>query len=118
MAKVLARSNTVNFAFTFKDEDGDAATVASATVQIVYPGRDRRETEKLTLVDNSGSWEVTWDSSKSRGGWIEFHAHALTSGSPATSYTEDGRFKLSSNEANLQHDALPQGTSSFKDYSG
>ena len=118
MAKVLARANTIALAFSFFDAAGAVASVASANVQLVYPGRDRLETEVIALTDVSDSWEATWDSTKSRGGWVQFHAHATSGGSPSTEYTEDGRFKLSSNEANLQHDELPAGTNSLKDYSG
>jgi len=115
MTTILNRSNTVSLSFTFKDENGDVANVESATCQLVYPGRDAFQTETIALAENSGAWEASWDSSNARGGWVEFHAHALSSGTPVTAYTEDGRFKLSSNMANLQHDELPQGGRELKD---
>ncbi|MGI9386196.1 MAG: hypothetical protein ACR2OX_02085 [Methyloligellaceae bacterium] len=115
MTAILTRSNTVALSFTFKDENGDAANVASASVQLVYLGREALQTQKLTLSENSGAWEVDWDSSPVRGGWVEFHAHAVSPGSPVTSYAEDGRFKLTSNRANLQHDELPEDANDLKD---
>ena len=116
MAEVLTRSNTVNLSFTFKDENGDTATVASATVQLVYPGRDELQTEAITLSQSGNNWTGTWDSSKSRGGWIEFTAKGTTSGNPATTYTEDGRFKTTGNKSNIQLTSLPEGQSSLRDY--
>lgn len=115
MASVVTRGNTVSLSFTFKDANGDAANVASASVQLVFPGRDNLQAENITLTENSGAWEATWDSSVSRGGWIEFHAHAIASGNPSTSYVEDGRFKLIGNRAGLQHDVLPQGGNEAKE---
>ena len=49
MANILNRSNTVSLSFTFKDENGDSANVASATCQLVYPGRDAFQTETIAL---------------------------------------------------------------------
>lgn len=116
MADILTRSNTLTLSFAFKDENGEAANVASATCQLVYPGRDMSETETVTLSQSGSSWTATWDSTKSRPGWIEFHAHAISTGTPVSHYTEDGRFKLAGNEANYQHDELPGGNSSYRDY--
>ena len=111
---IITRGNTTAFAFVFKDADGVTVTLASATVQLVYPGKDADQTETLTLVDTSDTWEVTWDSSKSRSGWIHFHAHGISSN--ATEYAEDGRFLLTGNEPSLQHDALPEDTNDLTDY--
>ena len=115
MASILTRANTVALSFTFKDANGDAANVASASVQLVYRRREALQTENLTLSENAGAWEADWDSSNARGGWVEFHAHAVSSGSPVTSFAEDGRFKLRSNRANLQHDELPRDGNDLKD---
>lgn len=115
MSAIITRGNTVSFTFTFLSADGVAAPISSATLQLVYPGRDCRETELLTLAENSdGTWGTTWDSSKSRAGWINYHAHAIDTASVAL--TEDGRFKTDGNAAGYQHDPLPAGTSSLKDY--
>ncbi|MDA7948082.1 MAG: hypothetical protein MPJ78_11480 [Hyphomicrobiaceae bacterium] len=115
MASILTRANTVALSFTFKDANGDAANVASASVQLVYSGREALQTEQITLGETAGAWETNWDSSRARGGWVEFHAHAVSSGTPVTRYAEDGRFKLTSNRANLQHDELPPDTNDLKD---
>jgi len=45
MTKVITRVNTVPFAISFVDENELPATVVSATLQLVYPGRDKLETE-------------------------------------------------------------------------
>ena len=115
MASILTRANTVALSFTFKDANGDAANVASASVQLVYPGREALQTENVPLSETAGAWQAEWDSSKARGGWVEFHAHAVSSGTPVTSYAEDGRFKLTSNRANLQHDPLPEDANDLED---
>ncbi len=115
MASILTRANTVALSFTFRDANGDEANVASASVQLVYRGRAALQTETIPLAENAGAWEADWDSSRARGGWVEFHAHALSSGSPVTRYAEDGRFKLTSNRANLEHAELPQDTNDLKD---
>lgn len=117
MASILTRGNTVALSFTFKDANGDAANVASASVQLVYRGREAPQTENITLSESAGAWEADWDSSRARGSWVEFHAHAVSSGSPATDYAEDGRFRLTSNRANLQHDELPRDANDLKDTS-
>lgn len=115
MAKILTRGNTVNLAFTFLDENGAVASASTAEVELTYPGRCAPETETLTLTQDGDEWKTTWDSTKSRGAWVMFHAHAKTSGETPTSYVEDGRFKISANMANYQHDKLPGGKS-LNDY--
>lgn len=114
MAAVITRSNSVTLSFTFKDENGDTAVVASATVQLVYSGRDELQTESITLTNASNVWSGTWDSSKARGGWIEFTAKGTTAGGVV--YMEDGRFKTAGNKSNLQQTSLPEGQSSLRDY--
>jgi len=116
MAKVIHRGNTVTLSFTFKDATGATATVVSAECELVYPGRDEYQKETLTLTESSGAWSATWVSSNTRGGWVEFHAEGTAAGDVI--YTEDGRFKVKSNEANLQHTELPEGSNSLKDYQG
>lgn len=105
MAEIITRSNTVSLSFEFLDNTGEAATLSSATCQLVYPGHSDHETELLTLTETGDTWDATWDSTKSRGGWVEYHAHAIATNSDEL--TQDGRFKLKSNRANYQHDALP-----------
>ncbi len=111
MAKrVVTRGNTTFFTFPFYDEDDVLAILSSATVTLTYPGAIDFETETITLTNSDNTWVGEWDSSKSRPGWVEYHAHGLASG---VSYDQDGRFRLTGNRANLDHDALPNsGTAS------
>jgi hypothetical protein len=103
--RVLTRGNTAFFSFTFYDEDGDIAIVASADVQVTYPGADDFVTETIALSSAGTAWAGEWDTSKSRAGWVEFHAHGYAAG--GVNYGDDGRFRVSGNRANLDHDALP-----------
>ena len=114
MAKVLTRNNTINLAFTFLDANGDVAFADMAQVQLTYPGRYQFETETLDLTQDGDQWKTTWDSTKSRAGWVQFHADARTTGDDPTVFAEDGRFKLTANMSNYQHDKLPGG--SLNDY--
>lgn len=116
MAKIITRGNQVSFTFTFLSADGVAAPISSATVQLEYPGRDCRETENLTLTEDAsvGTWGATWDSSKSRTGWVNYHAHAIDFAS--IPLTEGGRFKIDGNAAGYQRHLLPAGTGTFQDY--
>ena len=119
MTDIVTRGNTISFSFSFLDNSGTAASVASATLQLEYPGRDCRETELLTLTESNGTWGTTWDSSKARKGWVNYHAHAIDD--TAQSLTEDGRFKTDGNAAGYQHDRLPGSNSNdydFIDYTG
>lgn len=101
----VTRGNTVTFAFTFYDEDGNLASVSSATLQLTYPGKLYEVTEALTLTEgDDDAWEATWDSSKSQPGWVKYHAHGIAG---SYQYAEDGRFPLRGNAANIDHDALP-----------
>lgn len=115
MAKtVITRGNTVYFSFTFYDENDDEALVDSATLTLTYPGRDHVVTETVNLVDGPGeTWTYAWDCTKSRTGWVEYHAHALDQ---SYQLAEDGRFRLRANRANYDHDELPERTTST-DYS-
>lgn len=114
MTTVKTRGNTISLSFSFTDADGNAADVASAECELEYPGRDCRETETLTLTDNEdGTWVATWDSSKSRKGWVDYHAHAIAD--DGTDLADDGRFKLAANRANYQHDELPKRTTNDYD---
>ncbi len=112
-----ARGNTITFEFEFEDDEGNTANVTSATLQLTYPGQNDFVTEVLTLTEGDNDvWAVTWDSSKSRAGWAEYHAHAIAG---VFQYTEDGRFRLTGNRANMDHDALPaSGTASTSALSG
>jgi hypothetical protein len=112
-SSIVTRGSRVYFTFTFLDENEDAATVTSATLQLTWPGRDAYETTELTLSKTDDEWKAEWDSAPSRPGWVEYHAHAL-SGLDAQ-FTRDGRFRLRGNRANLDHDTLPRG-SSLSDY--
>jgi len=106
MAKrIVTRGNTVFFTFTFYDEDGAVAIVASADVQLTYPGGTDFVTETLALQSSGNTWIGEWDSSKARPGWLEYHAHGYAAG--GISYGDDGRLRLTGNRANLDHDALP-----------
>jgi hypothetical protein len=113
-ASIVERGNTVYFAFTFYDENGDAANVDSAEMQITYPAGWGYETETVPLAQSGDEWTATWLSSRARPGWIEWHAHAQ-----AAQYhlVHDGRFRLSGNKAGLDHDRLPAGQPGVGDYS-
>ncbi len=113
-SEIRSRGNTFNLAFTFLDENGDVAFADTAQVELTYPGRHWFETETLDLTQDGDQWKTTWDSTKSRGGWVRFHADARTSGDDPTVYAEDGRFKITANMANYQHEPLPGG--SLNDY--
>ena len=116
MTDIVTRGNTVNFSFSFLDSTGAAASVASATLQIEYPGRDRREkATAITLTESGSNWIGTWDSSVSRKGWVKYHAHAIDD--TGAVLTEDGRLELSANMANYQHDTLPGASTTDYDYS-
>lgn len=112
MAKrVIWRGNTANFTFTFYDENGDVATCTSAELQLTYIGGSGDfETETLTLTSSGDNWVTTWDSTKAKAGWVEYHAHGYAT---ATDYAQDGRFRLTANRASYDHDELPtNGTAS------
>lgn len=98
------RGNTVFFTFTFLDQNGNVATCQSAALQLTYPGRSDYVTELITLQASGSTWTGQWTSANARSGWVQYHAHALSSG---TQFAEDGRFKLNGNRAGLDHDALP-----------
>jgi hypothetical protein len=109
--RIITRGNTVFFAFTFYDEDGEVAIVTSAELQITYPGADDFVTEKIALTNAGTEWKAEWDTSKARPGWIKYHAHGYAAG--GVNYGEDGRYRARGNSANLDHDALPaSGTAS------
>lgn len=110
--RVVTRGSTVTFSFTFYDANDELATVTSATLQLTYPGLDDFVTETLTLTEGEDdAWAVEWDSSKSRPGWCEYHAHAMAQGiEDEAALTEDGRIRLTGNRAGLDHDALPTAT--------
>lgn len=104
---VIARGNTVFFSFAFEDVAGETAEVDTATLTLVYPGLETYQVETLNLTqdDSDDLWKVTWNSSKARAGWVDYHAHAL---SGDNELTEDGKFKISANRASMQHDKLQQ----------
>lgn len=112
---VIARGNSVYFAFEFLTQDCAVADVDSATLTLVYPGSTEYQKEVLALTEDEGDgfWKVTWDSGKSRPGWVDYHAHAI---SGSNQLTEDGRFKVSANKASMQHDVLPVSQPSLYDY--
>lgn len=110
---VIVRGSRVYFSFTFYDEDGEEADCTSATLQLTYPAACGFETETLTLTESGSNWLVEWDSSKSKGGWVHYHAHALAGSS--AEFAKDGRFRLKANRANYDHDALPN-TGTPSDY--
>lgn len=113
--RIVTRGNTTFFTFTFYDENGDVAIVASAQLQLTYPGGDNFATEELDLTSSGTDWTGQWASAKSRPGWVEYHAHAYDAG--GIEYSQDGRFRLSGNRANLDHDPLPaSGTGTDSDY--
>ena len=109
---VIVRGNIVNFSFTFYDSSGDLASPDSAELQLTYVDHDGYRNKKVTLTEVSGAWTGTWDSKTCRGGWVHFHAHAIDG---TDVLVQDGRFKLSANKANLQHDVLT-GVTSGDDY--
>lgn len=113
MAAIRSRANTFKLAFAFLDENGDPASVASATCQLVWEGLDDYGTIALALLENAEdqTWDAAWDSSVARPGWVDYHAHAI--GSSGDSYTEDGRWKIAGNKASLQHDKLPKTASNY-----
>lgn len=106
---IITRGNTVHFTFSFLSEDDEPAVVISAVVQITYPGRDAYETETVELEQSGATWVGEWESTAARPCWVEYHAHAKTE---SNEFTLDGRFRLRGNRANLDHDALPRGSSS------
>jgi hypothetical protein len=109
-SSIVTRGSRVYFTFVFLDENEDVATVTSAKLQLTFAGREAYETTELTLTETDGEWKAEWESTPARPGWVEYHAHAL-SGLDAE-MTRDGRFRLRGNRANLDHDALPRGSSS------
>jgi hypothetical protein len=113
--RTITRGNSVFLAFTFYDEDDGIASVTSAEVQLTYMGRSDFVTETITLSHSGDEWKATWDSTAARPGWVDYHGHALANDSV---YTQDGRFRLTGNRANLDHDTLPQSGASSDDYGG
>jgi hypothetical protein len=109
---VIMRGNTVDFAFTFLDVNGDAAEADSATVTLTYPGLCdwQKEVLTLTLDEDDGMWKASWDSSKSRPAWVEYHAHAIAS---PNELIKEGRFKVRGNRSGMQHDRLPRGSGDY-----
>lgn len=112
--EVIARGNTVSFSFVFYDSTGAIASPASAVLYITFVGYDGYENAPvITLTQSGNNWIGSWNSAAAKGGWVFFHAHA-TAGDD-TEYVQDGRFKLSANKANYQHDRLT-GVTTGSDY--
>ena len=106
MAKrIVTRGDTTFFTFVFYDEDDNVAVVTSAKLQLTYPGVSDFVTEVLDLVGDDDTWSVSWRSASSRPGWVEFHAHAYAADD--VEYDQDGRFRLTGNRANLDHEIMP-----------
>lgn len=102
--RIATRGNTVFLSFTFYDENGALAVCTSAALQLTYPGNVGFETETITLTNAANVWSGSWDSTKARAGWAEYHAHAIAGSSE---FAQDGRFRLTANRASLDHDRIP-----------
>ena len=102
---VIVRGSKVYFSFQFFDENGDLADVDSAELQLTYPGRDKFETEALTLELAAGYWIAEWLTTPMRDGWLQYHAHAYSSGAELA---QDGRVRIKGNRASFDHDILPR----------
>lgn len=112
--RVTTRGNTATLDFTFYDNNEVLASVTSAEVQLTYPGRGGNDTtEKLTLTKSGNVWSTPWDSTHCSGGWVDYHAHAYVL---TYQYAQDGRFQITANRANLDHDALPRNGTRSRDY--
>jgi hypothetical protein len=109
--KIVNRGNTAFFTFTFYDENGDVAVCQSAELQLTYMGRTDYVTEKVTLSSSDNNWLGQWVSANAKAGWVQYHAHAYSSG---TEFAEDGRFRVTGNRASLDHDPLPYGATRSK----
>lgn len=115
MSDFITRGSTVTLSFVFFDENNDEAAVQSAQLELTYRQYDEYATQLLTLVNTTGNvWAVEWDSKKASPGWVDYHAHGV---GLTSDFTEDGRFKLKGNRANLQHDRLPNATRDYVDAS-
>lgn len=111
--EVIARGNTVAFSFVFYDSTGAIASPDSAKLYITFVGYDGyQNAAEITLTQSGDNWTGSWNSSAAKGGWVDFHGHAVAGD---TVFTQDGRFKLSANRANLQHDRL-SGATTGNDY--
>jgi|KBSSwiStaDraftv2_1062776.scaffolds.fasta_scaffold374562_3 hypothetical protein len=108
MSKIVIRGNAVFFSFVFLDETNAVTTADSAEVEVTYPARDGFATETISLTLTSGSWQGSWDTTNSRGGWVQYHVHAHANLN-TDEFAQDGRFLLKANRANLQHILLPTG---------
>ncbi len=114
MAKrVVTRGDTTYFSFVFYDENDNVAVIDTAVLQITYPGNNDYVTELLDLVGDNDTWMVNWNSANSRPGWVEYHAHAYTADS--IEYDQDGRFRLTGNRANLDHELMPTSATASQD---
>lgn len=102
--KILDRGNTVNFTFTFYDVNNNVATCQSASVQLTYMGESDYVTELVTLQASGSNWVGSWESTNCRVGWVKYLAKGLSSG---TKLASKGRFRVDTDRASLDMDALP-----------
>lgn len=94
------RGNTVHFAATFLDVNGDPFIPTAPVIVISYPSTaGREETVSIALALSAGVWVADWDSyvasRESRIYWTVY------SGSPDPKIAADGNFTLAANKSNL-----------------
>jgi hypothetical protein len=106
------RGEQVTFFNTFYDVDGNVATVASATLTVVYPNstsassllaRDPgqpkgKQTIAMTVDADTQEWSAVWDSGVSDPGTVYWNMKSPTPGASS----EDGAFVVEGNMANLE----------------
>lgn len=107
--RLITRGNTIFFDFTFYDEEDNLLSdITEAEVQLTYPGDWTWETETIVLTQSAPTvWSGSWDSTRARPGWVEYHTHGVNALSE--SFGEDGRWRLPANRANLDYSRLPTG---------
>jgi hypothetical protein len=97
--KTFTRDSTIHLKYTFKDNDGNVANPASASVSISYLpiGSGDQTTLTYPLVNSGNDWIYEWDSSVAEPCVVSTHAQT-TQGQPVSSIDVD--FRLKANRAN------------------
>jgi hypothetical protein len=104
--KRFTRGTTVDFSTTFYDAAGAVAQPDTATLTISYPpdgwpvsGASRKKAEiDMDYDSDTGKWTAEWSTAVSGPGIVYYH---MRSSDPDLT-SEDGRFEVIANFANLE----------------
>jgi len=100
----IARAATVHFKkIAFTDENGDAASMDTATLTLIYDVAGKKTEEAVTLTFSSPYWSGEWDSSVADAPQTVFgHLEGYRS-SDGLRVVRDFILRLTSNKANDAH---------------